>query len=86
MPPEPTVSDLTGLWVVAGVGLGGRVSRRGDRDEKADTSAPCPRELHSVPVWTCDTLRAGGGRHSARSVFIQLSLKSGIRDIRSDAF
>lgn len=86
MPPEPTVSDLTGLWVVARVGLGRHVSRRGDRDEKADTSAQCPLELHSVPVWTCDTLQAGGGRHSARSVFIQLSLKSGIRDVWSDAF
>lgn len=41
MPPALTASDLAGLWVVAGAGRGGRVSRpRGDGEGR---QAPVPR-------------------------------------------
>lgn len=69
MPPALTASDLAGLWVVAGAGRGGRMSRpRGDGEGR---QAPVPLEPRSAPAWTCDTLRAGCGRDSARSAFTQ---------------
>lgn len=66
MPPEPTVSDLAVLRVVAGVGLGGHVFRRGDGDEKADASAPCPLN--------CTPCLCGPGTHSRLAAAGQRSL------------
>lgn len=73
MPPALTASDLAGLWVVAGAGRGvaGACPARVGTGREGRRQCPVPLEPRSAPAWTCDTLRAGCGRDSARSAFTQ---------------